>query len=204
MAKPIASMRKKGEIGAEDDIDSAIIDLARVTRVMAGGKRMRFRAAVAVGDHKGRVGLGIAKGADVTIAVNKATIAAKKNMIVCALVNETIPHEVFIKFNAAKVLLKPAKHGTGVKAGGVVRVMCDLAGINNIVSKILGTNNKINNAKAVLKGLASLKKRPLKAESHGSILEKTKEAPEKKEAEIRDMAKGEDTKKDSDFIDKNF
>ena len=158
MAKLMGNFKKGKDAMPQDDIDSAIIDLARVTRVMAGGKRMRFRATVAVGDHKGKIGVGVAKGADVSIAVNKATNVAKKNLIVVPLVNETIPHEVLVKFNAARILMKPAKHGTGVKAGGVVRMMCDLAGVNNIVSKILGTNNKVNNAKAVLKAFASLKK----------------------------------------------
>jgi len=139
-----------------DEFEQKIIDLARVTRVMAGGKRMRFRACVVVGDKKGKVGYGIAKGADVTIAVNKAATKAKRDLFQIKLYNDTIPHEVEVKFKAAKVLLKPAPQGTGIIAGGAVRNVLELTGIPNIVAKILGTNNKINNVKATLKALSSL------------------------------------------------
>lgn len=160
MAKPyVQKPTKKAEkmLKQEQEYDSVIVDLARVTRVMAGGKRMRFRACVAAGNHRGKIGVGVAKGADVTIAVNKATNAAKKKMIVVPIVDETIPHKVYVKFNAARILMRPAKRGKGVKAGGVVRIMCELAGVGNIVSKILGTNNKLNNAKAVIEAFKSLK-----------------------------------------------
>ncbi|MFA6393650.1 MAG: 30S ribosomal protein S5 [Patescibacteria group bacterium] len=134
-----------------------MIDIARVTRVMAGGKRMRFRACVAIGDKKGRVGIGLAKGADVSGAVTKAVNKAKKNMIKVRITNDTIPHEVRHKFGAAKLLFKPAPEGRGVIAGGAVRAVIELAGIKNIVSKILGTNNKVNNVKCAIEALKSLK-----------------------------------------------
>lgn len=141
----------------KSEFDSRILDLARVTRVTAGGKRMRFRACVVVGDRKGRVGIGTAKGADVQQSVSKATNRARKKMIRVPVVNDTIPHETNVKFAAAKVLIKPAPHGTGVKAGGAARVVLEFAGVPNVVAKILGSNNKINNAKATMKALADLK-----------------------------------------------
>ncbi|MFA6106856.1 MAG: 30S ribosomal protein S5 [Patescibacteria group bacterium] len=149
---------RKGGRGEEsrDEFDQKIIDIARVTRVMAGGKRMRFRACVAIGDKKGKVGVGIAKGADVSGAVTKAVNKAKKNLIKVRIVNDTIPHEVRHKFGAAKLLFKPAPEGRGVIAGGAVRAVIELAGIKNIVSKILGTNNKVNNVKCTIEALNSL------------------------------------------------
>jgi len=141
----------------QSEFEQRIVDLARVTRVMAGGKRLRFRATVALGDKKGKVGWGVAKGADVTIAVNKAVNQAKKNMFKVNLVNETIPHEVTAKFKVAKVLLKPAVVGRGIIAGGAVRTILELAGVPNIYGKIIGrTNNKISNVQAVFKALRAL------------------------------------------------
>ena len=142
----------------KDEFDQRILDIARVTRVMAGGKRMRFRACVAVGDKKGKVGIGLGKGADVTVAINKAVNSAKKDLVNIPIVNDTIPHEVYKKIGAAKILLKPARKGRGIIAGGVVRVVLELSGIKNITSKILGTNNKVNNAKCVIQLLKSLKR----------------------------------------------
>jgi len=144
----------------EKEFDQKVIDLARVTRVMAGGKRMRFRACVAIGDKKGRVGFGLAKGADVSIAVEKAVTKAKKCLIKVPMVRETIPHVVFVKYKAARVLLKPAPIGTGVKAGGSVRLMLELAGVSNIVAKIIGTSNRIANVKAIMLALSSFKAIP--------------------------------------------
>jgi len=150
-------MAKKEFIKKEEEFEQRIVDIARVTRVMAGGKRMKFRVCLAIGDKKGRVGLGLAKGSDVTLGINKALNRAKKNLVKVPIVNETIPHQVYLKLKAAKIILKPAKIGSGVKAGGPVRVMCELAGIGNVTGKILGTNNKISIAKAVLKALSSFK-----------------------------------------------
>ncbi len=149
----------RSRVRTQIELEQRIIDLARVTRVMAGGKRLRFRVLVALGDKNGKVGWGVAKGADVTIAVNKAVNQAKKNMFKVYLINETIPHAVTAKFKAAKVLLKPAKKGTGIIAGGAVRSILKLAGIPNIYGKILGgTSNKINNVQAVFKAFKSFKK----------------------------------------------
>ena len=140
-----------------DDLDQRILEIARVTRVMAGGKRMNFRACVAVGNKKKhQIGVGVGKGADVTIAINKAVNRAKKTLITVPIIKDTIPHEVREKFGAAKIIFKPARKGRGVIAGGVARVILELAGIKNITSKLLGSNNKINNARCTIKALSSL------------------------------------------------
>lgn len=140
-----------------EEFEQKIVDLARVTRVMAGGKRMRFRACVAVGNKKGKIGIGLAKGADVTMAISKAVNQAKKDMVDVPMVNETITHEVTNKTGAAIVLMKPARKGTGIIAGGSTRIVLELAGVHNIVCKNLGTTNKVNNAKCVLDALRLLK-----------------------------------------------
>lgn len=140
----------------QDEFESIIVDLARVTRVMGGGKRMSFRACVLVGDKKGRVGMGVKKGADVQMAVQKATNYAKKRLITVPTVDGTIPHVVEKKFKGAQVLLKPAKEGTGIIAGGPVRIVMEQAGIRNIVSKMKGSSNKVNNVTAVIEALKEL------------------------------------------------
>jgi len=142
----------------DGDLDSKVLDLSRVVRMTSGGRRLRFRAVVVVGDKKGKVGLGISKGIDVAQAVDKATRLAKKNIMSVVLLEDTIPHEVDAKFGAARLLLKPQKKGRGLVAGGTIRVICDLVGIKNISAKMLSnTKNKINNAKATLKALKKLK-----------------------------------------------
>lgn len=139
------------------EFDQKILDLARVTRVTAGGKRMRFRCTLVIGDHKGRVGIGTAKGTDVAMAIEKAYAQAKRRVMTVPIKDETIPHEVRIKYGAAKVMLKPAPVGTGLKAGGAMRVVLELAGVPNAVSKILGSKNKINIARATMEGLQALR-----------------------------------------------
>lgn len=142
----------------KEEFETKLLDLARVTRVTGGGKRLRFRALMVTGNRNGKVGIGVAKGSDVSQAIEKATRSAKKNLIDVLTVRDTIPHEVTSKFGAAKVLLKPQRKGRGLVAGGTVRVICTLAGIKNISSKVLGkTKNKINNAKATILALAKLK-----------------------------------------------
>jgi small subunit ribosomal protein S5 len=143
----------------KDEFDSKLLDLARVTRVAAGGRRFRFRAVIVVGNRMGKVGVGVAKGIDVAQATEKATRQAKKNLILVPMTEDTIPHEVFAKFGSARVLLKPKKKGKGMVAGGTVRIICALVGIKNISSKILGrTGNKLNNAMATIEALKKLKR----------------------------------------------
>ncbi len=156
-------MVQKREIKIEkgaprEEFESKLLDLARVTRVAAGGKRMRFRAVVVVGNRAGSVGVGVAKGLDVAQAVEKSTRMARKNLIKVLIVNNTIPHAVEVKFGPARILIKPQRDGRGLVAGGTVRVICALAGIKNISSKILGkTGNKLNNAMATILALKKLK-----------------------------------------------
>ncbi|MEK7103508.1 MAG: 30S ribosomal protein S5 [Patescibacteria group bacterium] len=140
----------------QSEFDQRIIDLARVTRVTAGGKRMRFRACVVIGDKKGQVGYGIAKGADVTLAVNKAANHAKKALVTIPITNGTIPHEVRIKYKAAHLMLKSAPEGTGVMAGGPIRLALEVSGISNIVAKIYGSKNKVNNIHAFFEAIKEL------------------------------------------------
>ncbi len=135
-----------------------IIDLRRVTRVVAGGKRLSFRVTVVIGNEKGKVGLGIGKGLDVAQAVDKAKVQAKKNLIYATLKGRTIPHEVEAKYSAAKVLIKPAKLGRGLKAGGASRDVLLLCGIKDATAKILGTTkNKLTNAMATIEALKKIK-----------------------------------------------
>lgn len=157
MMKKSPKSKNNKEVTKTEEFEQKIIDLARVTRVMAGGKRMRFRACVVIGNKRGQIGFAIAKGADVTLAVNKAVTKAKKDLITIITKKDTIPHEVRVKYKAAQILLKPAPVGTGIKAGGAVREVLAISGIPNIVAKILGSNNKINNVKATFVALQKLK-----------------------------------------------
>ncbi len=140
----------------EKQFDERVINIDRVARVVKGGRRFRFRALVVVGDKKGKVGIGIAKGADVTTAVAKAVEVAKKNFIVVKLYKGTLPHEAEAKVGGAKILIKPAAAGTGLIAGGTVRTVLEVAGVSNVLSKSLGSSNKINTAYATIAALESL------------------------------------------------
>lgn len=149
--------RGGAEVPTESDYEEKNLEIARVTRVTKGGKRMRFRALTVIGNRKGRVGFGLAKGLDVAGATSKAMAQARKALLTVPLVEETLPHAVAAKFKAAHVLLKPAPKGAGIKAGGAVRSVLELAGIPNVVSKILGSSNKINNVKATFLALKKLR-----------------------------------------------
>jgi len=142
---------------AEDKLfEEQTIAVDRVSRTVKGGRRLRFKALVVVGDKKNKVGVGVAKGADAQIAVQKASDIAKKNMITVPIVNTTIPHEVEVKFGGAHVLLKPAAPGTGIIAGGTIRAIIGTTGISNLLTKSLGSNNKVNIAYATVKALTSI------------------------------------------------
>lgn len=138
------------------EFEELVINVDRVSRVVKGGRRFRFKALVVVGDHKTKVGVGVAKGADVQVAIAKATDVAKKNLIIIPVINETIPHENEIKFSGARVLLKPAAPGTGIIAGGVVRSIIGMTGIRNLLSKSLNSTNKVNIAYATIEALRTL------------------------------------------------
>jgi small subunit ribosomal protein S5 len=140
----------------EKQYDERTLHIDRVARVVKGGRRFRFRALVVVGDRKNKVGIGTAKGADVTAAVNKANDIAKKNFITVPLYKGTFPHDVEAKVAGARILLMPAAAGTGLIAGGVVRSILEVAGVHNALSKSLGSSNKTNTAYATIEALSKL------------------------------------------------
>lgn len=139
----------------QKEFDDSVLEIRRVTRVIAGGKRMSFRAVVVIGDRKGKVGVGIGKGADVANSIREAKADAKKNMVKVSLKdNRTIPYDTEVRYGAAKIRLKPVPEGHGLIAGGSARIVLDLAGIKDITAKLLGgSNNKLNNAMATLNAL---------------------------------------------------
>jgi small subunit ribosomal protein S5 len=149
--------RRPEQVPEEKPFDERVLHIDRVARVVKGGRRFRFRALVVVGDRKHRVGIGTAKGADVTTAVAKATDVAKKNMITISLdKNGTLHHEAQAKVGGANILIKPASSGTGLIAGGVVRTILEVAGVSNVLSKSLGSTNKTNTAYATIAALDSI------------------------------------------------
>jgi small subunit ribosomal protein S5 len=164
------------------EFDEEVIQIDRVTRVVKGGRKLRFRATVAIGNRKGKVGVGVGKSHEVTGAIQKGIAKAKKDLLQVKLDGVTIPHDVKIKYKSAKILLLPAAPGTGIIAGGTIRKVLELAGVKDILSKTYGTTNKVNNTKAIFKALQSLKNTPFmkfKAE---------KEAKEKREKEEKQKA----------------
>jgi small subunit ribosomal protein S5 len=138
------------------EFDERVVHIDRVASVAEGGRRFHFRALVAIGDHKGRVGVGVSKGVDVTSAVNKAVGIAKKSIIKVNLYKDTIPHDSQASSGGSNILIMPASSGTGLIAGGVTRTILEVAGIRNALSKSLGSNNKINSARATILALDSL------------------------------------------------
>ena len=163
------------------EFDEEVLQIERVTRVVKGGRRLRFRCTVAIGDRKGRVGVGVGKSLEVVNGIKKAVAAAKKSMIKIPITKDgSIPHQVKLKYKASRLLIMPASSGTGVIAGGSLRKVLGLAGIKNVLSKSFGTNNKLVNAQAAIKLLQEL--RPLR---------KTKEDKEKDVKEKTEVKKSE-------------
>ena len=200
--------RVKAETGPKE-FDEITIAIDRVSRTVAGGRRMRFKALVAIGNRKNKVGIGVAKGNDVTTAVNKATAKAKKSMITFNMDGETICHETRTKVTGADVLMKPAAPGTGIIAGGTVRSIMGLTGVKNLISKSLGSTNKVNIAYAVMEGLKAQvprgkwvgyegKPEPKKAEAKKAEPKKA----ETKKAEVKAPAKKAPAKKAAKKEDK--
>ncbi len=143
----------------DDGLDKRMVSVRRVTKVVKGGRTLRFSALVVVGDGKGSVGMGIGKASEVPIAIDKATVAAKKAMKKISLVEGSIPHQTTGKFGTTNILMMPAEQGHGVIAGGAARAVLEVAGVKNIVTKIHGSTNAINVVKATLNGLSTLKTR---------------------------------------------
>ena len=148
--------RRTDAVEAPKEFEEVVVNIDRVARVVKGGRRFRFKALVVVGNRKDKVGVGVSKGADVQTAVMKATEVAKKNLVTIPLAGETIPHDSEVKFSGARVLIKPASPGTGVIAGGVVRQIIGVTGIRNLLSKSLGSTNKVNIAYATIECLRQL------------------------------------------------
>jgi len=142
----------------KSEYEEKVIQVDRVCRTVKGGRRMSFRVLVAIGNKKGKVGIGTAKGTEVLVAVNKAIAQAKKHMIEVPIVNDTIPHEVKIFLGSTILFMKPAAQGTSLIAGSSVRTILDLAGIKNVLTKIIGSSNKINNARATILALEGMQK----------------------------------------------
>lgn len=189
---------RRPEVAPEEkQFDERVVHIDRVARVVKGGRRFRFRALVVVGDRKNRVGIGIAKGADVTAAVTKATEVAKKHFITVTVKNGTVAHESEAKVGGARILIKPASEGTGLIAGGTVRTILEVAGVHNALSKSLGSTNKANTAYATIEALSAIVPR----EQWVTYKEQpaAKKAAEAKKAEAKKAEKPEaETKKSED------
>lgn len=185
--------RMRGADAAPKEFDEITIAVDRVSRTVAGGRRMRFKALVAIGNHKNKVGVGVAKGNDVTTAVAKASRKAKKSLIVFNMDGETICHETRTKVTGADVLMKPAAPGTGIIAGGTVRSIVGLTGVKNLISKSLGSSNKVNVAYAVIEALSQQTPRK---DWTGAKAEKSAKAEVK--AEVKTSAKKPAAKKPAD------
>lgn len=153
---------QRGHGGRRDstpsEYDEEVLQIDRVTRVVKGGRRLRFRATVVVGNRNGKVGIGIGKSHEVVGAIKKAINQAKKDLVVIPLKNGTIAHEIKLKFKSARILIMPASPGTGIIAGGAIRKIAELAGIKNILSKMLGSRNRITNAQATMLAMKQLSK----------------------------------------------
>ncbi len=152
--------QNKGRRKEPKEFEEEVLQIDRVTRVVKGGRRLRFRATVIIGDKKARVGVGVGKSEEVVGAIQKAIADAKKNLINVKLNGKTIPHDVKMKYKSAQILLLPASPGTGIIAGGAVRKIVELAGIKDILSKSYGTTNKISCSRATIKALDSLRETP--------------------------------------------
>jgi len=154
VAKQYSNTRSESEEGR---LTERVVQIRRVTKVVAGGRRLRFTALVVVGDQDGHVGAGLGKASAVPDAVRKGTTIARRSLLQVRLRGTTIPHEIVAKFGASKVLLKPARPGTGIIAGNAVRAVLELAGVTDVVTKALGSSNPINVTSATMKALAGLK-----------------------------------------------
>ncbi|MCK4387452.1 MAG: 30S ribosomal protein S5 [Dehalococcoidia bacterium] len=152
------AINKRVKIDASElELEEKLLAIDRVTKVVKGGRKLRFRALLVIGDGKGHVGVGLAKATGVPEAIRKASVVGRKELIEVPIVKDTIPHEILAKFGASKVLLKPAALGNGMIASNTVRAVLELAGIKDIISKSLGSSNRVNVARATILALASLK-----------------------------------------------
>lgn len=156
----------------DDEFEKKLIEIRRVTKVVKGGRNMRFSALVVVGDKKGKVGMGIGKATEIPMAIEKATKIAKKNLLNVPIVDGTVPHEVTGRFSSSSIVILPSKKGSGIIAGGAGRTVLELAGYKDVTSKIHGSTNKINCVKATLQGLKSMRTAEQVAMLRGLAIEK--------------------------------
>lgn len=183
------------------EFDEEVVKIDRVTRVVKGGRKMRFRATVVIGNRKGKVGIGVGKSHEVTGAIQKAIAKAKKDMIKIPLDQATLPHDIKIKYKAARMILMPAAPGTGIIAGGTIRKVLELAGVKDILSKSLGTKNKVNTTKATFEALKLLRPNPMMAIKAKKEAEKNaakaiaakQEAPKAEAVKAAEKPKAEET-----------
>lgn len=198
-----SNKKRKFQKREKPEFEQKLLDLARVTRVVKGGRRFSFRASVVIGNRKGKVGFGVSKGSDVSIAIGKAFAAAQKKMITVKRTNTTIAFDIKKKVGAAKIIMRPAKEGRGIVAGGAMRAVFELAGVKDIVAKSLGSSNKINVARATMAALEELgekmvgtgpEKREVKKEVEKVVSTKDEKKVEKKapkEVEKKEIKKVE-------------
>lgn len=177
---------KNSPVKEAKEFDEEVLQIDRVTRVVKGGRRLRFRATVVIGNRNGKVGVGIGKSEEVVGAIQKGISDAKKNLILVKMAGTTIPHEMKVKYKSAQLLIMPAAPGTGIIAGGAVRKVVEFSGIKDILSKSFGTTNKISNARAALKALGQLKDTPF------SIKRRQVQAPAPVDKPIVEIKKAED------------
>ena len=162
---------RKPRVEVSDGFDKKLVEVRRVVKVVKGGRTLRFSALVVVGNKNCQVGYGIGKAAEVSVAVEKATQSAKRNLINVPIVNGTIPHEVIGKYSSTSIIMLPSKQGTGIIAGGAARAVLELSGIKDITAKNHGSTNKINGVKATIQGLLSLRTKEQIAELRGKSVE---------------------------------
>lgn len=173
------NFRTRGRSGRKSEFEQKVVDIARVARVVKGGKRFSFRTVIVIGDRKGKVGIGIAKGPDMKISTEKAFVRAKKNIVKVNIKGNTIPYQVYKKLGSAKILLKPAVKGKGVVAGGAVRAVISLAGISDISAKMLGSSNRLNNARATVEALKQFSQKTTRDLELEKMKERNKEQRKK-------------------------
>lgn len=165
-------VKRKQKFGEDNQFNERVLHIRRVSKKTAGGNYVSFSALVAVGDGKGNVGVGIGRGLEVPPAIQQGITQARKRMIYLPIFHDTLPHEIKMKYKSSRLLLKPAPPGTGLKLGGVVRAILDLAGISNASGKIIGSRNQITNAYAVIEAIKQLKPRIVKESTSQKIVEK--------------------------------